>query len=156
MKILMVCLGNICRSPMAEGVMKKLIIENELTHWLVDSAGVGDWHVGELPDKRAIRCARNHGIDITDQRARHLQKNDLERFDHILVMDQMNYQDVIAQTQNSGLHKKIRLLLDYKYPGKQRNVPDPYYTDLFEEAYQLIKEGCEAFLHHHINNINPG
>lgn len=155
MKILMVCLGNICRSPIAEGVMKKLIKENDLIHWTVDSAGIGDWHIGELPDKRAIHCARGHGIDITDQRARHLKKKDIQLFDHILVMDLMNYQEVINLSGGDDNYQKVKLLLDFKYPGEQRIVPDPYFTNLFEEAYQLIYEGCEGFLNYQLT-VNMG
>ena len=136
---------------MAEGVMKKMIEENGLQHWVVDSAGIGNWHVGELPDRRAIQCAKNHGIDIRYQRARHLKKNDLQSFDHILVMDLMNYRDVVSLAQNGVNQHKIKLLLDYKYPNEQKIVPDPYYTDLFEDAYHLIYEGCEGFVHHHLH-----
>ncbi len=136
---------------MAEGVMKKMIEEHGLDNWVVDSAGIGNWHVGELPDRRAIQCAENHGIDIRYQRARHLQKNDLDAFDHILVMDLMNYRDVVNLAQNGVNHQKIKLLLEYKYPNEQKIVPDPYYTDLFEDAYQLIYEGCEGFVHHQLS-----
>jgi protein-tyrosine phosphatase len=94
MKILMVCLGNICRSPLAEGIMKSRATEAGLS-WIVDSAGTGYWHTGELPDRRSIQVGRKHGIDITDQRARQFQPDDFERFDRIFVMDVHNRRDVL-------------------------------------------------------------
>ncbi len=151
MKILMVCLGNICRSPMAEGVMKKILSEsNSMTQdWHVDSAGIGSWHEGELPDRRAIRTAHSHGLDISDQRARQIKQADFDYFDHILVMDLENYKDALSLCSGADQKKKINLLLDFKYPGQQKMVPDPYYTDRFEESYQLILEGCLAFVQSH-------
>ncbi|MEP7266638.1 MAG: low molecular weight protein-tyrosine-phosphatase [Saprospiraceae bacterium] len=146
MKILMICLGNICRSPMAEGVMKHLLKKDSRHDWEVDSAGTGDWHVGQLPDRRAIRTSKNHGIDITRQRARQFNKNDFERFDHLLVMDTENLKDVRNLANNQPDKEKVKLLLEFKYPGKQMIVPDPYFNELFEESFQLIYEGCEAFL----------
>jgi protein-tyrosine phosphatase len=145
----MVCLGNICRSPLAEGVLKKLLTEKRITNWIVDSAGIGGWHEGDLPDQRAIRVAKNHSIDITGQRARQIQRQDFSQFDHILVMDMENMRDAlkISPLQHAS---KIRMIMDFKYPGKGIIVPDPYYTNRFEESFQLIMEGCEAFLEQEI------
>jgi protein-tyrosine phosphatase len=145
MKILMVCLGNICRSPMAEGVMKKLLLDRSIFNWEVDSAGIGNWHEGDWPDHRAIKTAKNHGIDITIQRARQIRSSDFEYFDHILVMDEENLRDAKKLSSGKYVHK-IRLLLDFKYPNQSKSIPDPYFTHRFEESYQLICEGCEAFL----------
>ncbi|MBK7437473.1 MAG: low molecular weight phosphotyrosine protein phosphatase [Saprospiraceae bacterium] len=152
MKILMVCLGNICRSPMAEGVMKNLLTERQvlypgiLTSWEVDSAGIGDWHAGDRPDHRAISTARQHQIDISDQRARQIRLNDFDYFDHILVMDEDNLADALRLAPTVDHELKVRLLMDYKYPGQQVMVPDPYYTNLFDESFKLIHEGCLAFI----------
>ncbi len=147
----MLCLGNICRSPIAEGVLKKLLKETTLPSfnnhsWQVDSAGIGDWHEGDLPDPRAIRVAKQHGIDISDQRARQIRSEDFDRFDYILVMDEENLKEAKQLAQKSGQHQQIKMLMDYAYPGQKIIVPDPYYTNRFEESYQLIFEGCQAFI----------
>lgn len=145
----MVCLGNICRSPMAEGVMKKLLLERDLRGWAVDSAGIGNWHMGDRPDPRAIKTAKNHGIDISDQQARQISASDFEEFDYILAMDLENLREARKLTSRK-YHHKIKLLLDYKYPDQGRSVPDPYFSAEgsggFEKSYQLIYEGCVAFI----------
>ena len=141
----MICLGNICRSPMAEGVMKKLLLDRNILDWEVDSAGIGNWHEGDWPDHRAIKTAKKHGIDITVQRARQIRSSDFEYFDHILVMDEENLRDARKLAAGKYDHK-IQLLLDYKYPDQGKAIPDPYFTHRFEESYQLIYEGCEAFI----------
>jgi len=146
MKILMVCLGNICRSPLAEGIMKSRATEAGLS-WIVDSAGTGYWHTGELPDRRSIQVGRKHGIDITDQRARQFQPDDFERFDRIFVMDVHNRRDVL-QLAKSEMHRdKVSLILDETHPGEDRSVPDPYYDDNgFEAVYQMLDEACRRFI----------
>ncbi|HEX3384592.1 MAG TPA: low molecular weight protein-tyrosine-phosphatase, partial [Mucilaginibacter sp.] len=110
MKLLMVCLGNICRSPLAEGIMQHLSDEQGLS-WEIDSAGTGGWHVGEGPDKRSVRTARNHGIDIINQVCRLFQKSDFKNFDHIYVMDRYNLSDVLAMAPDEGSAAKVKLLL---------------------------------------------
>ncbi|MCC7467259.1 MAG: low molecular weight phosphotyrosine protein phosphatase [Saprospiraceae bacterium] len=146
MKILMVCLGNICRSPLAEGIMKQKISEAGLP-WMVDSAGTGFWHVGELPDRRSIATANQRGIDITDQRARQFHVADFERFDRIFVMDTQNRQDVLRLAQNEAHRAKVELMLDQIFPGEDRSVPDPYYDDDgFKEVFDMLNEACEAFV----------
>jgi protein-tyrosine phosphatase len=140
MKILMVCLGNICRSPLAEGVMQHLADEQGLD-WQVDSAGTGGWHVGEGPDKRSTRTARNHGIDISRQVCRQFRRSDFSHFDHIFVMDKYNLSDVKAMAPDEEAAAKIKLLLG------NREVPDPYYdNDLFEPVFNLIEQGCRALM----------
>lgn len=146
MKILMVCLGNICRSPMAEGIMKKMLEERANGPWEVDSAAVGDWHRGQLPDSRAIKTAARYDIDITDQRARQISADDLDYFDHVLVMDEEILESVLALSELPDHRKKVRLILDEAYPGEGRIVPDPYYSGRFEESFRLIRTACEAFL----------
>lgn len=142
----MVCLGNICRSPLAEGIMKQKIREADLD-WTVDSAGTGHWHAGQLPDRRSIVTAGQHGIDITDQRARQFQVADFERFDKIFVMDPQNLRDVLRLARTEEHRAKVALILDQLHPGEQRAVPDPYYDDDgFEEVFQMLDRACEVFV----------
>lgn len=146
MRVLMVCLGNICRSPLAEGILKHKVRQNGLD-WMVDSAGTGFWHVGELPDRRSIAVARKYGIDITDQRARQFQPADFERFDRILVMDTQNRRDVLRHARHEEHHAKVQLILDYLYPGRDESVPDPYYDDDgFEEVFRMLDAACDKLL----------
>ncbi|MBK8425536.1 MAG: low molecular weight phosphotyrosine protein phosphatase [Lewinellaceae bacterium] len=146
MKILMVCLGNICRSPLAEGIMKQKAAENGL-EWTVDSAGTGAWHAGELPDRRSIATARKKGVDISDQRARQFQIADFERFDKIFVMDTQNMSDVLRLATSEAQRGKVELMLDQIHPGLRRSVPDPYYDDNgFEEVFDMLDQACSAFV----------
>jgi len=140
MKILMVCLGNICRSPLAHGIMEHLAKENKLD-WKIDSAGTGNWHVGEGPDQRSVRTAREHGIDISGQVCRLFRVSDFDTYDHIFVMDKSNLADILAMARNEEDIKKVKLLLGDKI------VPDPYYDDSqFEPVFQMIKQGCRKII----------
>jgi protein-tyrosine phosphatase len=145
MKILMVCLGNICRSPLAEGIFKQKVAEKNL-NWYVDSAGTGGWHAGELPDRRSIAIAKKYGIDLTDQRARKLQLIDLERFDLILAMDENNYQDILRLAKTDVQRKKVAKILNFAHPHTDANVPDPYYDNRFELVYDLLDKACDAVI----------
>lgn len=146
MNILMVCLGNICRSPLAEGIMKHKAAAYGLD-WQVDSAGTGSWHTGELPDRRSIAIARAKGIDITDQRARQFRHSDFEQFDHIFVMDTNNLTDVLRLASQAAHRDKVMLIRELTHPGQRRSVPDPYYDDNgFEEVFQMLEEACEVFI----------
>lgn len=141
-KILMVCLGNICRSPLAEGILQsKLSSKN----FLVDSAGTAGYHVGELPDKRSIEVAKKYEVDITGQRSRKFIKTDFDKFDMIFAMDQSNYGDIIALSENEEEHEKVKMILNELYPNENRNVPDPYYggDQGFENVYKMLDEACE-------------
>jgi len=139
----MVCLGNICRSPLAEGILQHHAQLNGLD-WQVDSAGTGNWHVGEGPDKRSTRAAKNHGIDISQQICRLFEITDFDAFDLIFVMDKSNYSDILAMARNEEDAKKIRLLLGDKI------VPDPYYDDaMFEPVFTLIEDGCKGIIKQH-------
>jgi protein-tyrosine phosphatase len=141
-KILMVCLGNICRSPLAEGIMRSKLSNN----FIVDSAGTGGWHAGELPDKRSIATAKNKGLDITNQRARQFKISDFESFDYIYVMDNSNYKDVIALAPNEEAKSKVKLILNEIFPGENVDVPDPYYggQDGFENVFNMLNEACDV------------
>lgn len=145
MKVLMVCLGNICRSPLAEGILKHKIHQLGL-NWHVDSAGTGDWHVGELPDRRSIAIAQKYGIDLTDQRARHFKGKDLDAFDLILVMDKNNFKDVINFAKTEEQRQKVRHIMDFAQPHSYDIVPDPYYDNRFDLVYELLDKACEAII----------
>ena len=154
MKILMVCLGNICRSPLAEGIMQHKARLAGLD-WVVDSAGTGFWHAGEMPDSRSVKTARQFGIDITGQRARQFQSADFGRFDKIFVMDTQNLRDVLRHANLDEHRTKVDLILNQIHPGQDRSVPDPYYDDDgFERVFRMLDEACEAFVTRHLALIN--
>ncbi len=138
----MVCLGNICRSPLAEGILKSKVNASEV---FVDSAGTGGWHVGELPDKRSITVAKRYGLDITDQRGKKFSPYDFETYDHIFVMDNSNYRDVIQLAKDQTEIEKVKLILNEVFPGENMDVPDPYYggDNGFENVFQMLDEACE-------------
>ncbi len=138
----MVCLGNICRSPLAEGIMKTKLPEG----FEVDSAGTISMHEGEHPDKRAIKTAANHDIDISRQRSRPIIRKDFETFDKIYCMDIDVLEDVISKTKNEEERQKVSLFLEALGDHKNAEVPDPYWGDMrnFEEVFQLLDKGCNA------------
>jgi protein-tyrosine phosphatase len=142
-KILMVCLGNICRSPLAEGILQSKLPKDK---FIVDSAGTGDWHVGQLPDKRSIAIAKKYGIDITNQRAQHFNLHHFENYDHIYVMDMSNYQNVLSLAPNEKVKSKIKLILHELSPNENVEVPDPYFggDEGFENVYKMLDEVCEV------------
>ena len=144
-KILMVCLGNICRSPLAEGILKSKL---DAEKFEVQSAGTGGWHVGSLPDPRSIAIANKHGLDITDQRGKKFSAYDFETYDYIFVMDNSNYRDVIQLAQSDSEKEKVQLILDELFPGENVDVPDPYYggDNGFEQVYQMLDEACEIIV----------
>jgi protein-tyrosine phosphatase len=135
-KILMVCLGNICRSPLAEGILRSKLDSN----FIIDSAGTGGWHAGESPDQRSIETAKQNNIDISHQKARKFSIADFDSFDYIYVMDQSNYKDVINLAPNKAAKAKVTLIL-----GDSKEVPDPYYggQEGFENVYYLLDQACE-------------
>lgn len=141
-KVLMVCLGNICRSPLAEGILKSKLSDSA---FLVDSAGTGAWHAGEQPDKRSMAIAKKYGIDLTSQRARQFKTADFEIFDYIYVMDQSNYDNVIKLATTTDAINKVKLILKEVHPDKNFEVPDPYFggDQGFESVYHMLDEACE-------------
>lgn len=143
-KILMVCLGNICRSPLAEGILASKLDPKK---YIVDSAGTAGYHVGELPDRRSIATAKLHGIDITYQRCRKFTKADFHSFDYIFAMDQSNYENILALAQTNEDRKKVQLILNQISPNSNAEVPDPYYggDQGFENVYQLLDKACTIF-----------
>jgi len=144
MKILMVCLGNICRSPMAEGIMRAKIVKYNLSA-IIDSAGFEPFHTGDPPDYRAIQVMKQHGIDISDQRSRLFCESDFDEFDQIYVMDSGNYRDVESVAKNKLQMRKVDYILNTTYPYSNKPVPDPYYggSEGFEKTYQLIDAAAE-------------
>ncbi len=139
-KVLMVCLGNICRSPLAEGVLKSKV---DLSSVFVDSAGTAGYHIGKAPDARSIAVAKKHGLDISEQGCRKFTAQDLDDFDVIFAMDKSNYKNIIRLSRSKGQRQKVHLLLSNK-DAIEKEVPDPYYggEDGFEHVYQLINEAC--------------
>lgn len=146
MKFLMVCLGNICRSPLAEGLLRDKV-KAEGLDWEVDSAGTSGYHNGALPDSRSIAVAKEYGLDITDQRSRKLTLQDLEDFDVIYVMDSSNYNDVMSLCENTSQKSKVRLIMNMVMPERNIAVPDPYWEDSgFKKVYLMLEEACEAIV----------
>ncbi|CAM1366579.1 low molecular weight protein-tyrosine-phosphatase [Tenacibaculum xiamenense] len=142
MKILMVCLGNICRSPLAEGILKSKVSSESV---FVDSAGTAGYHVGELPDKRSIAVAKKYGIDITDQRSRKFSVADFDNFDTIYAMDESNYRNIVSLARNDEDAEKVKLILQEVSSNETLNVPDPYYggDQGFENVYSMLDEACD-------------
>ncbi len=142
----MVCLGNICRSPLAEGILRNKAQQKKLD-WQIDSAGTGAWHTGESPDSRSIDVAQKHGIDISQQRARQLQATDLAEYDLLLAMDSSNYQNILKMASTKEEEAKVKMIMNYFQPGYNQNVPDPYYdSDGFEQVYQMLDKACAKIL----------
>jgi protein-tyrosine phosphatase len=143
-KILMVCLGNICRSPVAEGIMIKLIEEKKL-EIIIDSAGTGGYHIGEAPDPRTIKNAKKNGVDLSKLRARKFCVEDFDMFDKIYVMDESNFRNVTAMAMTTEHKSKVDYLLNELHPGKNLAVPDPWYggEEGFEEVFHLVRMACE-------------
>ena len=138
----MVCLGNICRSPLAQGILESKVNPEDVE---VDSAGTGAYHVGELPDKRSIQVANKYGIDLTSQRARQFKVSDYDDFDLIYVMDQSNRNNVLQLARDENDRNKVRLILDEIDPNANIEVPDPYFggDSGFEHVYQLLNDACD-------------
>lgn len=140
-KVLMVCLGNICRSPLAEGILKSKV---DPTKVQVESAGTGHWHIGNQPDPRSIAIAKKYDLDISLQRGRQFSAKDFDNFDHIYVMDSSNRENVLSLATTSSDRDKVRLILDHIFPNENVDVPDPYYGgDLgFDNVYQMLDQAC--------------
>jgi protein-tyrosine phosphatase len=145
MKILMVCLGNICRSPLAEGILctkgKNLNIE-------VDSAGTAAYHIGEKADIRSIEIANKYTIDLNQQRARQFSRADFDKFDIIYAMDTNNYAHLVSLASNETEHNKIRMILNEINPNTYQSVPDPYYggENGFQDMYKMLEKACEKII----------
>lgn len=147
--VLFICLGNICRSPAAEGIFKYLVEEQGLDHqFLIDSAGIGGWHIGQLPDPRMRQCGVRHGYRF-ESRARQFSKSDFSRFDHIIVMDAENYRDVTSMASSEEEKSKVSFMTDYCTRHKDAtSVPDPYYGGPrgFDLVIELLEDACLGLL----------
>jgi protein-tyrosine phosphatase len=146
-KVLFVCMGNICRSPTAQGVFESLVAEAQLAEYvLIDSAGTHAYHVGKQPDQRATQAARRRGIDLTSQRARRVETTDFANFDYVLAMDNANLEDLLSICPDE-YQAKVRLILDFA-EGSTTEVPDPYYggSHGFERVLDLVEEGARGLL----------
>lgn len=142
MKILMLCLGNICRSPLAEGILRNKLSSD----FEIDSAGTISMHEGQKADKRSIKVAANHHVDINEHRSRPISAEDFENFDRIYCMDLHNQEDALSMAKNDEQRAKVSLILDVLNSGKSNEVPDPYWGDLsdFENVYQMLDEACDV------------
>jgi protein-tyrosine phosphatase len=141
-KILMVCLGNICRSPLAEGILKTKTNHLDV---VVDSAGTAAYHVREQPDIRSIEIANKYGIDLTSQRARQFSVNDFDKFDKIYAMDSTNYANIISLARDEKDRNKVDVILNESNPKSFQSVPDPYYggENGFQDVYEMLDEACD-------------
>ena len=149
MRVLVVCLGNICRSPLAHGILERLVAERGLG-WEVDSAGTGAYHVGNPPDPRSIAEAARRGLDISAQRARRLEPEDFAHYDHVLVMDASNYRDARERARTDAERAKVELVMNYAEPGRNGQVPDPYWDDDgFAGVSDMLERALSAFVDAH-------
>lgn len=146
-KILMVCLGNICRSPLAEGILRHKAEQNNL-NITIDSAGTSNYHIGEHPDSRTIANARKHGVDVSKLKARQFSEKDFDDFDIIFVMDSSNYADVVSLARNEKDKNKVELILNRSYPNTNMSVPDPYFggEQGFENVFILLDKACDIIV----------
>ncbi|MBQ0787497.1 MAG: low molecular weight phosphotyrosine protein phosphatase [Oceanihabitans sp.] len=138
----MVCLGNICRSPLAEGILRAKLNDD----FTIDSAGTGNYHIGDLPDKRSIQVADKYGIDISNQRGRQFSVADFDDFDWIYVMDNSNFKNVVKLARNENDIAKVKLILNEVYPNQNYDVPDPYHDSAqgFENVFKMLDEATDV------------
>lgn len=138
----MVCLGNICRSPLAEGILRSKLNSDG---FLIDSAGTANYHVGHAPDKRSVSVAKKYGLDISNLKGRQFSISDFDVFDLIYVMDESNFKNVIDLARNDEDKAKVKYILNEVYPHQNYSVPDPYFggNEGFENVYKMLDEACD-------------
>jgi len=144
-KILMVCLGNICRSPLAEGILKSKLPNSKFT---IDSAGTAAYHIGSKPDKRSIAIAKKNRIDISNLKGRQFTYQDFDDFDLIYAMDESNFSHILGMAKTKSQKNKVKLILNEISPGENLSVPDPYYggDQGFENVYKMLNEACNKIV----------
>lgn len=147
-RILMVCLGNICRSPMAKAILKKKLRERNITWVEVDSAGTSNYHIGGQADYRTLESGKKHGIDLSSHRARQFTPDDLWVFDRIYAMDIENFSDIVRLASNTEQIKKVQLILNELQPGSNLSVPDPWFGGErdFEKVFFMLDQACEVII----------
>ena len=148
--VLFICMGNICRSPTAQGVFRALVEQEGLTDRIAtDSAGTIAYHVGEAPDRRARETASRRGVDLSDLRARKVVAEDFERFDYLLAMDQDNYSDLLKLSPPGG-EQRLYLFMDFARNRPEKEVPDPYYGGVagFDRVFDMVEEASRGLLNH--------
>lgn len=146
MKILMVCLGNICRSPIAEGIMRHKIAQHGLD-WQVTSCGTGDWHSGESPHPGARKMMHAKNMDISKQRAKQFHYSFFDEYDLIYAMDGSNYRDLLMQTETDDEKQKVQLIMNLVYPERNIGIPDPYYNEeKYEEVFSMLNSACDKII----------
>lgn len=152
-KILVVCLGNICRSPLAEGVLLHLLEKHQL-NIVIDSAGTSNYHIGEAPDSRTVANAKKHNIDLSPLRARQFVRSDFDKFDKIFVMDKSNRRDVLNLARHESDIAKVDFFLNLLFPGSDIEVPDPYYggEEGFEQVFNLVWQASEKLIQEFITD----
>ena len=145
-KVLFVCMGNICRSPTAEGSFRSIVSKQELSDCFeIDSAGTHAYHIGNSPDSRSQKIARNYGVDLSNLRARQVHESDFYYYDHIIAMDMDNIKILKSICPNDS-QSQIKLLLDYLPDAGSQSVPDPYFEGKFDEVFGMVYEACTSFL----------
>jgi protein-tyrosine phosphatase len=147
MRILMVCLGNICRSPLAEGILRHKITQRGL-NWQTDSAGTAGWHQDTPPHELSCKVAKENGFDISGQRSRPLVVEDFDRFDYLFVMDRSNYSNVKHLAGERFNPEQVKMILNEVYPGENREVPDPwsYNIDAYHSVFEMLDQACEQLI----------
>ncbi len=148
----MVCLGNICRSPLAHGILQHKVDQQGLTAQ-IDSAGTNGYHNGELPDSRSMEIALRNGIDISYQRSRQIKRQDIEHYDLIYVMDSSNYNNVLSMTQSEEEAQKVIMIMNELDAGKNTNVPDPYYggEDGFRNVFEMLDQATDRIIEKYLS-----
>jgi protein-tyrosine phosphatase len=144
----MVCLGNICRSPMAKAILIKKLDEKNITWVEVDSAGTSDYHIGGMADQRTLESGKKHGIDLSSHRGRQFSRKDFDTFDLIYAMDSENYSDIVYQASNEEETKKVKLILNEINPGANLSVPDPWFGGEkdFEKVFHMLDKACDIIV----------